>query len=260
MSLFQSFILGIVQGIGEFLPISSSAHLFLTSYLLNFKYQGLKFDVMLHLGTLFAILIYFYKDIHNLAMKSTNTKSNEFKFIVNIVIATIPAAVLGFLLEDIAEKIFRDPLIISLSLILFSFIIYFFDKKPKEIKEEHNFNVKDAVIAGLFQSIALIPGASRSAMSIIGLLLCGYKRYSAARISFFMSIPVILGAGVFEARKLSISDINIYLIIAFFSSFISAILSIKFLLEYLKKHNLSIFLIYRIILGILVILKYFNIF
>ncbi|MBP7795714.1 MAG: undecaprenyl-diphosphate phosphatase [Elusimicrobiales bacterium] len=258
MNIFDSIILGFVQGVGEFLPISSSAHLFLTSYIFNFKYQGLAFDVMLHIGTLFAIFIYFYRDIISIISNSIkDIRGKDATFLINIIIATIPGGVCGVLLEHTAENIFRTPIVISLSLIFFSIVIYAVDRKGNGNKTEYELTSRDALIAGLFQAIAIIPGASRSGMTIIALLILGYSRYSAARISFFMSMPIIFGAGLMEMRKFSIASFDSSFITAFVSSFVFGILSIKFLLSYLKKNNLTPFVIYRIILGCVVIAKYF---
>lgn len=258
MSIFNSIILGILQGVGEFLPISSSAHLVLYPYLFNIPYQGLVFDVMLHLGTFFAIFIYFFNDLKTMAVKSlSNPSGREMRFMLLIAVATIPGAVAGLLLEKDAETIFRSPVIISSSLIFFSILIYLIDRRFSGSKEEYSFNFRDAIIAGAFQSIAIIPGASRSAMTIIALLILGYSRHSAARISFFMAMPIIFGAGLLEIRKLSFSNINIFLIVSFIFSFISGIMSIRFFLEYLKKKDLSIFVFYRIILALLVLIKVF---
>ncbi|MGC8728842.1 MAG: undecaprenyl-diphosphate phosphatase [Elusimicrobiales bacterium] len=257
MGMINSIILGILQGLGEFLPISSSAHLYLYSYLTNMSYQGLSFDVMLHMGTLLAIFSYFFKDIKNIVKNSIqNPKGEDSKFLFYIAIATVPGVIAGLTLDEIAENVFRTPVVVSISLIFFSFVIYFVDKKYGGEKTEKNFNLKHAIVAGLFQSIAIIPGASRSGMTIISLLILGYTRDSAAKISFFMAMPIILGAGVFEARKLVFSDINIYLLSGFFSSFLSGLFSISFLLSYLKKKNLSIFVFYRIALGLIVLVRY----
>ncbi len=257
MDILNSVILGLLQGVGEFLPISSSAHLYLYSYLFNFNYQGLFYDVMLHIGTLFAIFIYFYKDLKDIISRALKDfKSYEAKFLFYIFIATIPGGIAGLLLEDIAENFFRTPQIVSISLIFFSIIIFFLDRRFGGNKTDRDFNIKDAIIAGLFQAVAIIPGASRSAMTIISLLLMGYSRYHAAKISFFMSMPIILGAGIFELRKISEVSIDLSFITGFLSSFIFGILSIKFLLEYLKKYNLSIFVVYRIVIGMIVLIKF----
>jgi undecaprenyl-diphosphatase len=258
MTAFDSIIIGFVQGVGDFLPISSSAHLVLTSYIFNFKYEGLAFDVMLHIGTLFALFLYFYKNIIKIVSNSVkNIKGDDAKFLINIIIATIPGGICGVVFEHAAENVFRTPVVISLSLIIFSVVIYAVDRKGNGSKTEYELTSRDAIIAGLFQAIAIIPGASRSGMTIIALLLLGYNRYSAARISFFMSMPIILGAGLMELRKFSASSFDSSFVTAFFSSFVFGLISIKFLLSYLKKKNLTPFVIYRIILGCCGLAKYF---
>jgi len=257
MDFINSIFIGLVQGVGEFLPISSSAHLYLYSYLLNLKYQGLYFDVFLHLGTLLAIFIYFFKEIKSIIISSiTNPKGKDSKFLFYIFIATIPGGVVGILFDDYAEFVLRSPLIVSLSLIFFSVIIFFIDRKNIGFKKEEDFDLKSAIVAGIFQSIAIIPGASRSGMTIIGLIILGYSRYAAARISFFMAMPIILGAGLFELKKFNF-QIDYLMLTGFISSFIFGILSIKFLLYYLKTKNMTIFVVYRIILGIFVLIKYY---
>ena len=258
MEVINSFFLGLVQGLGEFLPISSSAHLYLYSYIFNLKYQGLCFDVMLHIATLFAIFVYFLNDIKKILISAVkNPSGKDFRFLGLILISAIPGAVIGFFLEDYAENFFRTPYIVSLSLIFFSIIIYFADRNAGN-RDEESFDLKSAICAGFFQSIAIIPGASRCGMTIISLLLLGYSRYSAARISFFMAMPIIFGAGILEIRKLSLSGISPGLIVGFLSSFVSGIFSIKFLLSYLKTKDMKLFVVYRILLGIFVLFKYYG--
>jgi undecaprenyl-diphosphatase len=257
MNIIESAFLGVIQGIGEFLPISSSAHLVIFPYLLNIKYQGLQFDVILHIGTLFAIIIFFFKDWLKIFKDAyQKPKSNEGKLLWHLVIATIPAGLIGLLFEKQAEEIFRNPLLIGLNLIFFSAFIYLSDRKAKEYLSAENFNIKSALIIGLAQAIAILPGASRSGMTIMAALFLGYKRHDSARISFLMATPIIFGAGILELRKLNIHQMDINLITALLISFIFGILSIKFLLDYLKKKDLKIFIVYRVILGLVVILKY----
>lgn len=253
MRYSDSFILGIIQGVGEFLPISSSAHLYLYSYLLKLKYQGLFFDVMLHLGTLFAVIIYFWRDIYILVENSIKGEVKSIRFIFAVISATIPAIVAGLFLDDYAERVFRDYKIVALSLIIFSIFIYIIDRKFGKTSSEKEFNWKDGIIAGLFQSVAIVPGASRSAMSICGLMIMGYSRRESARISFFMSIPVIAGAGFFEIKKSGFFVPDLYLLTGFLSSFLVGLISIRFLLSFVKKHSFSIFVLYRILLGIVVL-------
>lgn len=258
MNSMEAFFLGLLQAIGEFLPISSSAHLRLFPYIIGKNYQGLAFDVILHVGTLFAIIIYFWRDWAEIIKDAiVNHSKPKGKKLWLIVIATIPAAIVGILLEKQAETFFRLPCMVGSALIFFSLVLYAANKKNFLEKEEKNFSVKDALIIGLFQSIAIIPGASRSAMTISGAIFMGYKRYDAARISFLMSAPIIFAAAVLETRKFNLSDLSLNLGIAFFVSLIAGLMSIKFLLNHLKNNNLSIFIYYRVILGSLVLIKYF---
>ncbi len=258
MSTMEAFFLGLLQGIGEFLPISSSAHLTLFPYIIGKDYQGLAFDVMLHIGTLFAIVIYFWRDWAAITKDAiVNRSKPEGKKLWLLAAATAPAALIGVLFEKQAETSFRSPHVVAAALILFSFVLYAANKRTSLEKEEKNFSIKDALIIGLFQAIAIIPGASRSGMTISAALFIGYKKYDAARISFLMSAPIILGAGILEIRKLNFADLNLNLAIAFASSLAAGLLSIKFLLNHLKNKNLNIFIYYRVILGSLVLIKYF---
>lgn len=257
MSIFHAFFLGVIQGIGEFLPISSSAHLRLYSYIFDLPYQGLFFDVMLHLGTMLAVFIYFYRDIIEIIKNFLKGDRKTQGFVFALFIATLPGVFAGFFLNDYAETLFREVCVVAGALIIFSFVIYIVDRIYGNKGSKKDFNWKDGLVAGIFQSIAIIPGASRSGMSICGLLLCGYSRSAAAKISFFMSMPIILGAGVFEFKKVGFFYPDAILIVGFLSSFIVGLLSIKFLLLFLKKHSLNLFIIYRIVLGLLVFLRWF---
>lgn len=257
MSLIHSFFLGLLQGVGEFLPISSSAHLRLYYFLVGIEYQGLFFDVMLHLGTLLAVLIYFWRDIFEIVKGLIKRDKEVLFFVLSLIVATIPGVIAGLVLEDYAEGVFREVYTVGASLIFFSFIIFYIDKKFGRNDGYKKFNLKDAFIAGLFQSIAIIPGASRSGMSICGLLIAGYSRKDAARLSFFMSMPIIFGASVFEIKKAGGISFEPHLIVSFFSSFLFGVISIRFLLSLLKRSNLNIFVVYRVLLGAIVLLKWF---
>lgn len=256
MEILHAFFLGIIQGVGEFLPISSSAHLRLYSYLTSISYQGLYFDVMLHLGTLFAVFVYFYKDIFLIIRNFTSGDLETRNFVFAIVISTIPAIIAGSLLDEYAEGFFREVYLVGLSLLFFSILIYFIDYKYGDVGNKKNLTYKDALIAGLFQSIAIIPGASRSGMSISGLLLRGYSRADAAKISFFMSMPIIFGAAVFEIKKVGGVQFSLPLIVGFISSFVSGIVSIGFLLSFLKRCSLKLFVVYRIMLALIVLFRW----
>lgn len=257
MSNFQSAVLGILQGVGEFLPVSSSAHLAIAPYFFGWKYQGLAYDVMLHLGTLCAILIYFAKDwvkiIHDGVKKP---RENDGKILWLVVLATIPGALAGYFLEDLAETVFRNPAWIGLNLIFFSIFIYLADRNPEQSLEISSINVKDALIIGIAQALAIFPGASRAGMTIMAGLFLGYKRQDSARFSFLLATPIIFGAGILEMRKFTASAMDASLVLGFLFSFISGWLSIKFLLSYLKTKNLIIFIVYRILLGGLILYKF----
>jgi len=259
MTLLEYIFLGLIQGVGEFLPISSSAHLVIFPYFLGRGYQGLQFDVMLHLGTLLAIIIFFFRDwikILKDAVQKPGTSEGNFLWL--LVLATVPAGVIGLAFEKQAEEIFRNPFLVAANLIFFSFVILWADKKAKNSRDASSFSAKDALLLGLAQSIAILPGASRSGMTIMAALFLGYKRFDAARISFLMATPVILGAGLLEAGKLDLSALDSGLAAAFISSLFFGIFSIKFLMDYLKDKNLTPFIIYRIALGAGVFWKYIS--
>jgi undecaprenyl-diphosphatase len=250
MSELQAVILGILQGVGEFLPISSSAHLALAPYIFHWQYQGLAYDVMLHLGTLLAIAAYFAKDWLNIIKAGvTRPKENDGRLLWLLAAGSVPAAVLGLLLNDLAENVFRDPRWIAANLIFFSGLIYWADRTASQDKHIGGLGLKDILIIGLAQSVALMPGASRAGMTIMAALFLGYARYDAARLSFLLATPVIFGAGLLEARKIAPADLNSAFAAGLIAAFIAGILSIKFLLSYLKNKDLKPFIAYRIILG-----------
>ncbi len=255
MLISHAIVLGITQGITEFLPISSSAHLVILPLFLKNSYQGLTFDVGLHIGTLFAIIIYFYKEWLSMIKKAfIQPKSQEATLLWFLVAANIPAAIIGYWLEKSAVTILRNPLIISSALIIGALILWLADKKHSLLNSISDIGLKEIMLIGFAQCLALIPGFSRSGMTIAAGLFVGLKREEAARFSFLLSAPIIMGAGLLEIKKASAAELNVPLFIGIAGSMISAILSISFLLNYLKKANLNIFVIYRIILGLAIIL------
>lgn len=268
MSILDSIILGIVQGIGEFLPISSSAHLILVRFLLDMPEvdPGLEkaFDVALHFGTLIAVLFVFYKDWLSLfkgAFKNIKSKKKTFegKMFWYLVIATIPGALVGFVFEDVIDSVVRgNVLIIALLLAFMGIFIYIGDKwsevhfkKPKEYKE---LNFKDTFIIGLSQALAVIPGFSRSGTTILAARLMGISREAAAKFTFLLSTPIIFGAAIVKSGTL-IANFNITIITGIVTAAIVGILSIKFLLRYIKTNDFTIFAYYRVIIAIIVIVK-----
>jgi len=262
--MLSVIILGFIQGIAEFLPISSSAHLIIFRDLFGIGANigndiAMSFDIALHFGTLLAIGIYFFNDFINMIKKgfTKGVKDKEGKILWYIVLATIPAAIAGILFEDIIENAIRTNfIIIAIALIVMGVIIYLVDKHFKAKKEIGDMGLKDALLIGCSQVFALIPGFSRSGTTIAAGRCLNLKREDAAKFSFFLSAPVVLGAVILDLKD-SIPVIMDNLLIfgvGILVSFIVGMLCIKFLMKYLKKNDFKIFMWYRVILGIVVIL------
>jgi undecaprenyl-diphosphatase len=257
MSYWQAIFLGILQGVGEFLPISSSAHLAVFPYLFNWSYQGLSYDVMLHLGTLLAVLSVFWKDWLKIIKQGlTQPSSDDGKLLWYLALASVPGAVAGYLLEDKAETVFREPWVIGLSLLLFSVLIFLADRKAANQKALPEITWKHALLIGLAQSLAIIPGASRSGMTIMAALFLGYRRETAARFSFLLSTPIIAGAALLTLPKVSLAQVNGPFLTGLAASTLFGFLSIRFLLSYLKSKNLLPFVIYRVLLSLVIFARY----
>jgi len=259
MTELQAVVLGILQGAGEFLPVSSSAHLALAPRVFGWEYQGLAYDVMLHLGTLLAVLIYFAKDWLKIFRDALSApRSPEGRLLPLLALASVPAGLAGLLLNDYAETVFRDPLWIAFNLVFFSFVIYLADRRPAQDLDERSFCARHAVLIGLAQCVALMPGASRAGMTIMAALFIGYKRSSAARLSFLMSTPVILGAGLLEARKITPAQLTPAFAWGLAAAFFSGLACIWLLLAWMKRRNLTPFLVYRILLGAAIFLLFWK--
>ncbi len=272
MDFVNSAILGLVQGFTEFLPISSTAHLIIVPFLLKIKEEFLKslvFDVFLHSGTLLAVLIYYKNKIIKIIvafLKGIYNKDKreniDFKLALYIIFASLPAFIFGYFFKDIIERVFRNPVFPALFLIIFAILLLLADRKKNQEKELAKLNFIDAITIGFFQVIALLPGVSRSGITITAGLFLGYKRTDAAEFSFLISIPVISGAVVFSIKdilekKTDSADL-IILITGFVFAFLSGIIAIKFLLSYVKKFSYLIFVVYRIILGFIILLLLFS--
>ena len=266
MSFIEVLILGFIQGIAEFLPISSSAHLIIFRDIFGIgagmsANMELTFDIALHFGTLLAIGVFFFWDFIKMIQKgfTKGVKDDDGKILWYLVAATIPAAVVGVLFEEPIEKIIRSNyVIIALALAIMGIIIYLADKYSKQTKTIKKMTLKDAIIIGCSQVFALIPGFSRSGTTIAAGRVLGLERESAAKFSFFLSAPVVLGAVTLQLIKdsaWSVIAANLStFILGILVSFIIGILCIKYLLKYLQKHNFKIFMIYRVILAIIVLL------
>ena len=263
MTIIQGIILGIVQGLTELLPISSSAHLFLIPWIFNWDIPE-SFDVALHFGTLLAIGIFFFKDWIELIKGGYNfvakkKKTTEGRMFWYIVIATLPGGIIGFILDKYAENLLTKPMIIAIALIVMGIILYLVDRFAKKQTEYKDMNFRQTFLIGLSQSLAFIPGVSRSGVTMTAGRALGVKREAVAKYSFMLSAPIVLAATVFKLKDFIeyflIADVAgiIAFAMGVIMSFIVGIIVIKFLLEYLKKGSFKGFAIYRIIIGIVVI-------
>src|SRR5574344_129295 len=267
MGIFQSIVLGIIQGIGEFLSISSSAHLILLPYLFNWQEHSMAFDVALHLGTLIAVLAIYFKDWLNLFKGAFNKivhKKDSFnnKMFWFLVIATIPGAVTGKIFEEPIENILRtNYMLIAICLGVMGVLIYLGDKwaAKKYVGKETEFEkltLKQTFLIGLSQALAVVPGFSRSGTTILTARLLGVSRSAAAKFTFLLSVPIIFGAAVLKLPEM-IRGFSYELIIGIVVSAVVGIISIKFLLKYIKSHDFAIFAYYRVILAVIILVKVF---
>ena len=250
MTILQAIIYGIVQGIGEFLPISSTAHLVLVPWLFGWPDPGVAFDVALHLGTAAAVILFFGKDWLRLiyaAIKKPGSKNAKLFWFV--VIATVPGAIFGLLLDKYMD-IFRAPIVIGVTLILMGLVLYIADKYSKADIDLEHIGAKRSIAVGVAQVLAIIPGVSRSGVTMSLGRYLGIKREDIAKFTFLLSAPIILGDGLYHATKIIHTSIPVApFIVAIVTSFVVGMLSIKFLLDYLKKKGFAIFAVYRFILG-----------
>ncbi len=256
LSLLQAAILGLVQGLGEFLPISSSAHLVLIPWFFGWEDPGLTFDVALHVGTLVAVVLYFWKDWWQLIVRGfTDIRSVEGRLFWYLVAASVPGAIGGFLLEKKAETVFRSPILIALMLIAMGIFLYWADRKGAKRIDTREITFGTSILIGISQTLAIIPGVSRSGITMTTGMFRGLTREGAARFSFLLSTPIILGAAMVKAPEVisNPSMITLDFVIGILVSCIAGIASIGFLLRYLRANSFSLFVWYRFILGILVI-------
>lgn len=266
MTILQALILGIVQGITEFLPVSSSGHLVVVSDIFGWIEQPIQFDAAIHLATLLAILIFFRSDVFKIAQStlSRHPKDRKYRSLgFVIIVATIPALIFGAILKFAPEDPFRDINVIIVAMIGWAIVMFIVDqvlKIPKVIKDPRDVTMKKGLHIGIAQALALIPGTSRSGITMIVGLVEGLDRPTAARFSFLLGIPVIAIAGalsIFDLLTNPELGVQIqYLGIGFISAFVSGLLAIRFLLKFLQTHSFNIFVVYRIILGILLIIMF----
>ncbi len=257
MDSIQIVILAIVQGLTEFLPISSSAHLILVPVILKWPDQGLVFDVAVHVGSLSAVMVYFRIEIWNMThawfasvLSKKHTQNSRLAWWV--IVGTIPAVIAGLLFKDIVETDLRSPLVIAWATIGFGLLLAVADKVKRHTRDEYSLSLKDVLIVGGMQALALIPGTSRSGITMTAGLFLGLNRDAAARFSFLLSIPLIIASGVFKTKELLESRVPVewgLLVLAVGLSAISAWLCIHVFLRLINRVGMMPFVVYRLLLG-----------
>jgi undecaprenyl-diphosphatase len=256
LTIWQAVVLGALQGLTEFLPVSSSAHLSLTPWVFGWQPAGLGFDLALHVGTLFALLWYFRAEWAALTRggftllrhgRAVDDRSRRALFII---VATIPAGIAGLLLEDLAETVFRAPVVTAVALILMGALLWLVDARSPRDRDRATMTWRDALLVGLAQCLALVPGVSRSGATITAGRALGFDRSAAAVFSFLMSMPIILAAAVFKVPD-AVRDtgLTLPLLAGVATAAASSWLAIAVLLRYVSRRSYSVFALYRFALG-----------
>ena len=255
MDVLHAFILGLVQGLTEFLPVSSSAHLILLPELLGWADQGLLYDLAAHFGSLLALLLYFRQDLARMGAgwvaSFTTGRNREAELVWLLLVATIPICLAGLLFHQAIEHL-RDPLVIAAATALFGLLLWWADHNSRRERDLHGLGVRDAILIGLFQALAMIPGASRAGITITAGLLLGLNRKAAGRFSFLLAIPTILLASGYELLNASLSAATVEWATLFTVgavSFISAYLTIHWFLKLVERTGMLPYVIYRLALG-----------
>lgn len=250
MEIVQAAFLGAVQGITEFLPISSSGHLFVLPWLFGWQDSGLVFDVALHMGTLLSIIIYFWKDWMDIL------RDPRKPLLWLIILGCIPAVVAGYLFEDYFETVFRSPAFVGGAMIAMGLLLWAAEAYGKKTRDIAQVGLKDALVIGFMQALALIPGVSRSGITMTAGLMTGLQRQAAARFSFLLAAPITLGAGIYKLRHIFFSGLSADDASRFAAgmvlSAVAGFLAIKYLLRYLQAHTFYVFVWYRLVFGLLI--------
>ena len=247
--MIEIFLLSLVQGITEFLPISSSSHLIILSKYSNFEVQSLGIDISLHIGSFLAVITYFHKDIINFFQNK--------KLFLKILTASMPVMVFGFILVEtnFIERL-RNIEVVGWTTLVFGILLYISDRFKLERNISTNFNLRSAIFIGFFQILSLVPGVSRSGISITAARFLNFKRFDAAKISFLLSIPTLGAVSIFGLKNLFTNeDVNISLfnLISIFLSYLFSLITINYFLKYIKSFSLNIFVIYRVLLGVILL-------
>ena len=256
MTLFQAIVLGVVQGLSEFLPISSSAHLTLVPWLFGWKDPGLAFDVALHLGTLIALVWFFWQEWMTLAaalfaiVRRGRIETESERRLLWVVIATIPGGIAGFLLQGYAQSVFRSPTLIGIMLVVMGLVLWAVDRAAGQQRSIAEMGWIDAVAIGVAQMFAIIPGVSRSGSTISAGRALRLSREAAAVFSFLLSLPIIAAAVIFEGRHALDAGISAPLVAGVVAAAVSGWLAISMLLKYVARHSYGVFAAYRLVVGV----------
>ena len=264
MDFIQAIILGIVQGLTEFFPISSTAHLRIVPELLEWEDPGTEFSAVIQLGSLIAVLLYFRKDIHKLSLATIKSifklnlfETTDSRIAWGIFSGTIPIVVIGLYFKEFIKNEARQLWVIGASLIILAIFLYIAERISKQDRKINELNFWQIQLIGLTQALALIPGCSRSGSTIMGGLFVGLNREASARFSFLLGLPAIFGSGLYEFNELidnGISNVTYSnLVLGIISAFISGYITISFFLRFLQNHGTLLFVIYRILLGTLIL-------
>lgn len=263
IDVIKIIIYGIVEGVTEWLPVSSTGHLIILESIIKFnlteKFLEM-FRVLIQLGAILAVVWLYFKKLNPFDKnKSKEEKTKTYSLWFKVIIASIPAAVIGLLFDDYINKLLFNNIVVSIMLILVGIIFILVENKQKKFKINNVFDItiKTAILIGTFQLLALIPGTSRSGITIIGALLLGVNRESSAEFTFFLGIPVMFGASFLKLLKHGLVFTSyelLILVVGFITAFLVSVLTIKLLLSYIKKNDFKIFAYYRIVLGIIIIL------
>lgn len=260
MSLFEAMVLGCVQGLTEFLPVSSSAHLILMPWLLSWPDGGLAFDVGLHWGTLIGVVAYFWKDVQKLTSGALQflqgSRTWEAKLPWALALATVPGAVVGFFLEKTVESTFRQPWLIAGTLSMMGLVLFFCERFFPHERKMDSLRWSEILGIGLAQALAIVPGVSRSGATISAGLALGLARSEAARFSFLLSIPIIFGAGLLKLPEMGALANTKEFWVGCMSAAASGYMAIGFLLRYVQTKTYTPFLIYRLGMSVVIVLVY----
>ncbi len=257
MTLLQQLLIAIVQGVTEFLPISSSGHLILIPYFTDFEDQGPLIDVAVHVGSLLAIIIYFFRDVRELAQGGLATvgigrADRQRRLFIGIAVGTIPAIAVGLFLKTGGYlESFRSTDLVAINLIVYGILLGAADRWGRQERSFEDMRLKDAIVVGLAQALALIPGTSRSGVTMTAARILGFHRAESARFSFLLSIPAVAGAGLLAALDLADATRAMQwdAIVAGGFTFIAAFVTMAFLMRFLKTKSMMVFVLYRVALG-----------